>query len=139
MKKFIILIGIILFGINAQAQPATVCMPADIAKQVAQDLIIGDSAQAMLNIAIEELDLTRDKLSYKDSIILNAKLLEINLKTQVGNEQKQKVEIETLYTNCKTEYKALAKKERNARIKSRFKSALGFPIIIALGVLYILK
>ena len=139
MKKLIILIGIILFGINAQAQPATVCMPADVAKQVAQDLVIGDSAKALLNVAMEELDITRDKLSYKDSLILNSKLMEINLKTQLGNEQKQKVEIQSLYSNCKSQYAALAKKERKLRIKNRLKSGFGIPIIIALGVLYILK
>jgi hypothetical protein len=139
MKKLIILIGIILFGINAQAQPATVCMPADVAKQVAQDLVIGDSAKALLNVAMEELDITRDKLSYKDSLILNSKLMEINLKTQLGNEQKQKVEIQSLYSNCKSQYAALAKKERKLRIKNKLKSGFGIPIIIALSVLYILK
>lgn len=139
MKKLIIIIGIILFSINAQAQPDVVCMPADVAKQVARDLVIGDSAKALLNVAMEELNITNDKISYKDSLILNSKLMEINLKTQIGNEQKQKLEVQSLYSNCKNEYTSLAKKERKTRIGSRFKSAFFIPIVIALGILYILK
>ena len=139
MKKLIILIGIILFSINAHAQPDVVCMPADVAKQVARDLVIGDSAKALLNVAMEELNITNDKMSYKDSLILNSKLMEINLKTQIGNEQKQKLEVQSLYSNCKNEYASLAKKERKTRIGSRFKSAFFIPIVIALGILYILK
>ena len=137
--KYLILIGIILFSIKATAQQTTVCMPVEVAKQIAQDLLAGDSVRDMLFFAEEETFLLKEKIAYKDSVILNFKLTEINLKKQIGNEQQQKVEIETLYTNCKTEYKTLAKKERLARIKNRFKSAIGLPIIIALGVLYILK
>jgi len=137
--KYLILIGIILFSIKATAQQTTVCMPVEVAKQIAQDLLAGDSVRDMLFFAEEETFLLKEKIAYKDSVILNFKLTEINLKKQIGNEQILKMEMETLYTNCKTEYNNLAKKERKARIKNSFKSAIGIPIIIALGILYILK
>ncbi len=92
MKQFIILFGIILLSITSKAQTGNdaVCMPVEVAKQVAADLITGDSAKAMLALTEKELDLSKEKLSYKDSLILTAKLKEINLMDQVRNERTQK-------------------------------------------------
>jgi len=135
--KYFILIGIILFSMNVKAQEIT--MPVSVAKQIAQDLLACDSVKDMLFFSEEEVFLLKEKMEYKDSVILNFKTKEINLKNQVTNVELQKIEVEELYTNCKTEYNTLAKKEKLYRIKSKLKSVFGLPIIIALGVLYILK
>jgi hypothetical protein len=124
---------------NVKAQEPTITMPVSVAKQIAQDLLACDSVKDMLFFAEEEVFLLKEKIEYKDSVILNFKLKEINLKNQVSNQESQKVEVEGLYTNCKTEYQALAKKEKTARIKNKLKSIFGIPVIIALGILYILK
>jgi len=142
MKRLLILCAIIFFSLASTAQVTdanTICMPADVAKQVAEDLVVGDSAKAMLDLALEELDITNEKLNYKDSIILNAKLMEINLKNQVSNEQKQKNDYNTLYTNCKSEYTALAKKNKIIKVKRSVTSTLGLIAIGVLTVLYITK
>jgi hypothetical protein len=142
MKRLIILCTIIFFSLVSSAQvtdPNTVCMPADVAKQVAEDLVVGDSAKALLDLALEELDLTNEKLNYKDSIILNSKLMEINLKNQVSNEQKQKTEYNTLYTNCKSEYTTLAKKNKTIKVKHGIISTFQLIAIGVLTVLYITK
>jgi hypothetical protein len=124
MKQFIILFGIILLSITSYAQPAkvsvdtnSVCMPVEVARQVAADLVTGDSAKAMLSLTEFELDLTRQKLSYKDSLILNGKLKEINLMEQVKNEKFQKEYYVSLYQSSEKNYGALEKTFKRYKTK----------------------
>lgn len=124
MKKLIVLIGIILFSIKATAQPPkvavdtnSVCMPVDVARQVAADLVTGDSAKAMLSLTEFELDLTKQKLSYKDSLILNGRLKEINLMEQVKNERFQKEYYTSLYQTSEKNNSALEKTFKRYKAK----------------------
>ena len=146
MKQLIILIGIILLSITSYAQPGkvavdnnAVCMPADVAKQVAQDLIIGDSAKALLSLTEEELSLTKDKLSYKDSIILNGKLKELSLIEQVKNERTQKEYSISMYENVKKEYADLSKKYKKHKAKKTFTDVLFILGLAGLTGVLILK
>jgi hypothetical protein len=128
MKQVIVLIGLILLSITSYAQPDkvvavdenAVCMPAEVARQVAADLITGDSAKALLSLTEEELDLTKEKLSYKDSLILNGKLKEINLSEQVKNEKFQKDYYKVLYETGEKNYAALQKKFKRHKVKKTF-------------------
>ena len=86
MKQLIILFGIILFSINVYSQDTSdaICMPTDVAKQIAEDLIVGDSAKALLVLTEEELTITKEKLSFKEfsnksSIVHETKLKFKNL------------------------------------------------------------
>jgi len=143
MKQLILLIGIILLGIKADAQTthdtASVCMPSEIAKQVAQDLLIGDSAKAMLALTIKELDLTKDKLSYKDSIIFTDKLKELNYIEQVRNEQNQKAGYVALLDNSKKEYAILAKQHKKLKVKKTFTEIILSAGLVTLATLLITK
>jgi hypothetical protein len=103
MKYLILIIGLFLSMMSyAQSSKVavdtnSVCMPVEVARQVAADLVIGDSAKAMLSLTELELDITKQKLSYKDSLILNGRLKEINLLEQVRNEKFQKEYYVSLY------------------------------------------
>lgn len=132
MKKLIILIGIILFGITSKAQtpPDEICMPTEVAKQVAADLITGDSAKALLSVATEEIEIINGKMSYKDSLILNGKLKEINLTEQIKNEKAQKDIYVAKVASVEKQYATLSKKYKNYRSKKIFTDVLFITAII---------
>jgi hypothetical protein len=140
MKNLIILIGIILFGINAQAQPAkTICMPVKVAKQIAEELSICDSTKAVLVLSEKKIVKLKEKIEYKDSMILSYKMIEVNLTTQVENTEKQKKILGEIYIDSKQQYQKLAVKERISRIHNKMKSIIGIPVIIVLAIICIVK
>lgn len=144
MKQLIIVISVILFGLTADAQihsvdTGSICMPTEIAKQVAVDLVRGDSAKAMLALSLDELDLTKQKLNYKDSIIFTAKLKEINLIEQIRNEQGQKNGYISLLDDSKKQYADLAKKFKRYKVRKTFTDILFTGGLIALTGLLIAK
>ena len=143
MKKLIVLIGIILLGITSNAQMShdtgSICMPTAVAKQVAADLIVGDSAKAMLSLTMDELDLTKQKLGYKDSLILTAKLTELNLKEQIRNEQGQKQGYIALLDDSKKQFALLAKEYKRYKVKKKFTDILFTGGLIALTTLLLTK
>lgn len=122
--KYIITLVCVLLSLSSYAQPAkvavdtgSVCMPVEVARQVAADLVTGDSAKAMLSLTEFELDLTKQKLSYKDSLILNGRLKEINLMEQVKNEKFQKEYYVSLYNTSEKNYTQLEKTFKRYKIK----------------------
>jgi len=142
MKQLIILLSVMLFSFSSKAQVSTdnsVCMPVEVAKQVAADLIVGDSAKAMLALTEKELDLSKEKLEYKDSLILTAKLKEINLMDQVRNERTQKEAYVSLYNDAKNQYANLSKTYKRYRTKKTFTDVLFITGITALTGLLIFK
>ena len=144
MKKIILLVSI-LFSIKLEAQTKvsvdtnSVCMPVEIAKQVAADLITGDSAKAILSLTSEELDLTKAKLSYKDSIIVASKIKELNLLDQVRNERLQKEGYITLLDDAKKQYATLSKEYKRYKVKKKLSDILFTGGLIALTGLLIYK
>jgi hypothetical protein len=106
---------------------------------VAADLIVGDSAKAMLALTEKELDLSKEKLEYKDSLILTAKLKEINLMDQVRNERTQKEAYVSLYNDAKNQYANLSKTYKRYRTKKTFTDVLFITGITALTGLLIFK
>ncbi len=71
--KYIITILLTLLSFSSFGQTDTndVCMPYSVAKKIAQDLVVGDSAQELLSAVVEQLELTENKVVLKDSIIDN--------------------------------------------------------------------
>jgi hypothetical protein len=141
MKQLIILFSVMLFSFSSYSQTGSdaVCMPVEVAKQVAADLIVGDSAKAMLALTEKELDLSKEKLEYKDSLILTAKLKEINLMDQVRNERTQKEAYVSLYNDAKNQYANLSKTYKRYRTKKTFTDVLFITGITALTGLLIFK
>ena len=132
MKKLIVLIGIILFSINAKAQKTDeICMPTEVAKQVAADLVTGDSAKALLSLATEEIELINGKMSYKDSLILNGKLKEINLTEQIKNEKAQKDIYAAKTASVEKQYATLSKKYKAFRSRTIFTNVMFIGAILA--------
>jgi hypothetical protein len=142
MKNLLIII-ILLFSITAYAQPApdpnTVCMPTSVAKKIAEDLLIGDSAKASLYNTIEELGITKDKLSYKDSLIVIGKIKELNYNEQIKNEQIQKKAYIALFEESKKQYADLSKQYRRYKVKKTITDFLFTGGIIAVTGAFIYR
>ena len=141
--KYLFIFIFTLASFLSYAQPTkeedAICMPTDVAKQIAQDLITGDSAKAVLNLTLDELDLTKEKLSYKDSIIFNDKLKEINLKEQIRIGDQQISNYKLIYEDSKKQYADLAKKYKRLKGKKTFTNILSIIVIGGLSYLYIIK
>lgn len=140
------LITIILISISAQVSAQTksldtsvVCMPYLIAKQVSEDLLIGDSAQAILELTQQELYTTREKIDYKDSLILSSRLKEINLNEQIKTQKEQVENYKILYNNAKSQYKDESKKLRRQKAKNGTIIGAGVMIIATLTYLFLIK
>ena len=65
----------------------TIKLPYSVAKQVAKDLVSGDSAKAILEVTKEQLTLTESKVVLKDSIISNYVQKGIMYEERIKNEQ----------------------------------------------------
>ena len=112
----------------------TVKLPYLIAKQVAKDLIGGDSAKAILEVTKEQLTLTEQKVVLKDSIISNHMQKGVMYEQRISNEQ-QKFDVQGVYV------KRLEWDNKKLRIKLTLWK-IGFSIGVAtsvLGYLYLTK
>ena len=139
MKKLIIFISI-LVTISAKAQDSSVvCIPAATAKKIVKDLLTGDSAKAVLVSVEKELFFTKEQVNIQKLALDNSKSLITNLGQQVSSEAQQKSNYITMYQLCESQYKDLSKKYKLTKFTSSLKSAIGIPLVIALGILYILK
>lgn len=94
MKKSILLISLLLLSWSSFSQKDTkrdsiVPLKVPIAKLVIKDLLQGDGDKIQVTELNKELDLTRDKVKLKDSVIttLNSKLL--NLETIILTKDEQ--------------------------------------------------
>ena len=114
-------------------------MPAATAKKVAQELIIGDSAKSLLSITEIELGFTKQKLGYKDSIILTGRLIELNLINQLKNEQLQKAGYIALLDDNKKEYDQLATNFKKYKVRKTFTDIMFTTGILLLTWLLIYK
>ena len=140
MKKIIALIVCILLTILVNAQDTSVvCIPTSVARQIVKDLVEGDSAKAVLASVQNELDAANEKIDVQMSDIDNYKRINNLLGQQLNNEVQQKNNYITTYEICQSQYKDLSKKYKLAKFKSSLKSAIGLPVVLLLGVLYILK
>ena len=100
--KNILIILLILLSVTSKAQQIptydslgnvtyyiedTIKLPYSVAKQVAKDLVSGDSAKAVLELTKEQLTLTEQKVTLKDSIISNHVQKGIAYEERIKNEQ----------------------------------------------------
>lgn len=83
---FIILLSLISFIIKAQD---TIKIPTPIARQIAKDLTVCDSAKAVLDLTSKQLVLTEDKVVLKDSIISSFREKCLMYDTMIANEKKK--------------------------------------------------
>jgi hypothetical protein len=82
MKKLIVLVTILSLSLTAFSQQDTTikvkCLPISIFKQIAQDLLKGDSAISQLKLSEQQIIHFENKVLLKDSIINTMKVKEFN-------------------------------------------------------------
>jgi len=110
----------------------TVKLPYSVAKAVAKDLVTGDSAKAVLELTKEQLTLTEQKITLKDSIISNHVQKGIMYEERIKNEQ-AKFDVQGLFV------KDLQKQSKKLKAKLVFTKITLGAIIGGLGYLYITK
>jgi hypothetical protein len=129
--KYILIILISLLPVLAKSQD-TVKIPTPVAKQVAKDLVSGDSAKAILDITKEQLTLTEQKVVLKDSIISNHVQKGIMYEERIKNEQ-LKFDTQGLFV------KQLQKQNKKLKVKLLFTKITLGGVIGGLTYLYITK
>ena len=129
--KYILIILISLLPVLAKSQD-TVKIPTPVAKQIAKDLVSGDSAKAVLEVTKEQLILTEQKVILKDSIIAGHVQKGIMYEERIKNEQ-LKFETQGLWVD------ELRKQNKRLKVKLVFTKITLSGIIGGLTYLYFTK
>jgi len=136
MKKLIALVTILSLSLTAFSQQDTTiktkCLPVTVFKQIAKDLLSGDSAKAELKLANEHITGLESKVSLKDSVITTMQVKESNY-VKIIDAQNQKYGIMESYS------KRLEWDLKKEKVKSKFKSILGTGMIAVLTFFLITK
>lgn len=139
MKNILTALLILLSGmVVAQTSPSsdTIKIPVAVAKQIAIDLTSYDSTKTVLNITQSELDLTKDQLAYKDSLLNNAVNNVAGLSNQLTNQQQQSDAYKQLYTVKKDDFNAVNDKLRKHKALRNFIDITG--VVVLAIVAYII-
>lgn len=130
MKKLIvILVTLITFSSKAQNNKDTVgsiCVPYPIMKNIQTDLLVGDSAVAVLNVTSLEVKELKNKILFQMNEIDNYKLESDNLKTMNENIKKQMSLNESIVKTLKSDYTVLSKAYKRNKVRNTVVEILGF-------------
>jgi len=85
--KYILIVLLGLLSFSTKAQQDTIHLPYSVAKQIIKDLVVCDSAKAILELTKEQLTLTESKVALKDSIISNYIKKDTIYEERIKNEQ----------------------------------------------------
>ena len=136
MKKLIVLVTILSLSLTAFSQQDTTikvkCLPVSVFKQIAQDLLKGDSAIAQLKLSEQQIIHIENKVVLKDSVINTMKVKESNY-IKVIDAQSEKYYVMEKYS------KKLEWDLKKEKVKGKFKSIVGTGIIVVLTFLLITK
>lgn len=140
VKKLILLIGILTLSLQGFSQNVTpsitdtqvVVLPVKVAKEIAKDLLRGDSAIIELKLANSQIKQLEIKSEYQDSIIIYLREKEKNYVTLIDGE-KRKNEI------LNDEIKKTQKELKKVTAKKTFYNLVSGAIIVTLSYLYITK
>lgn len=97
-----------------------ICLPTNVARLVAQDLISGDSVREELQVTKNVLVLTEKKLVYQDSVISGL----VNKNNIYKNQVLLYKSKDTIYNK---QLNLLEKKNKNLKVKNKI--SIGFAII----------
>ena len=119
--KLRILIVLLLLSLTSFSQKDTskICFPYNKAKQIAIDLVRGDSALAELKLTNKLVWQLNEKISTQDSIITLYIAKEQNYTSQINNYDKIIVKKNDVITGLESDVTKLSKK--NNRLKSGLK------------------
>ena len=115
-----ILLLLLAFICNAQKTDTTrdVCIPYPVIKSIQTDLLIGDSAKALLSVSTTETALLKRQVFDQMNAIDNYKASETNLKAQIKNLTEQVSMYKGAYAPLENNFNALSKKYRKNRVKN---------------------
>jgi hypothetical protein len=108
------------------------CFPVHVAKQIAKDLLKGDSAMAELKLVNEQLAKTEEKVSLKDSVISTMVIQKENYITIIDAQDKK-------YTVMENYSKKLEFQLKKEKVKNKFTSILSGAAVLVLGTLLIVR
>jgi hypothetical protein len=108
------------------------CLPISIFKQIAQDLLKGDSAIAQLKLSEQQIIHIENKVVLKDSVINTMKVKELNY-IKVIDTQNEKYNVIEKYS------KKLEWDLKKEKVKGKFKSIIGTGVIAVLTFFLITK
>ena len=138
MKRLIVLTTILSLSLTAFSQTDTnskeklKCFPVHVAKQIAKDLLKGDSAMAELKLVNEQLAKTEEKVSLKDSVISTMVIQKENYITIIDAQDKK-------YTVMENYSKKLEFQLKKEKVKNKFTSILSGAAVLVLGTLLIVR
>ena len=130
------LVTILSLSLTAFSQQDTTikvkCLPISIFKQIAQDLLKGDSAIAQLKLSEQQIIHIENKVVLKDSVINTMKVKELNY-IKVIDTQNEKYNVIEKYS------KKLEWDLKKEKVKGKFKSIIGTGVIAVLTFFLITK
>jgi hypothetical protein len=125
MKKLLLflLFVLLVMGINAQVKKnkdtvGDVCVPYPIMKTIQTDLLVGDSAVAVLNITNVEVRELKNKVLFHMNEAENLRLSVSNLKSINDNLTQQASLHEGIVNTLKQDYNVLSKSFKRNKVKN---------------------
>lgn len=123
MKKLtLIFFSLLLLTLTSNGQikdtTSPVCIPYPIIKSIQTDLLIGDSAKALLSISSTESALLKRQVFDQMNAIDNYKASETNLKAQIKNLSEQVSMHKGSYGALENNFNVLSKKYTKNQVKN---------------------
>ena len=138
--KTLIAIALIVLPSLVKAQRDTIIpMPISVARQIAKDLVVGDSCKEVLVLTKEELKATQEKGEFRDSMYRNVDLRLTNATSQITNLQNQVSGYKSLCIDTKAQYDALATKYKRVKANKTAVEILSVFVVGTLSYLVIRK
>ena len=123
-KSTLIFLSLLLLTLSSNAQikdtTSPVCIPYPVIKSIQTDLLIGDSAKALLSLSTTESILLKRQVFDQKNAIDNYKASDANLKAQIKNLTEQVSMNSGAYRTLENNFNVLSKKYRKNKVKNTF-------------------
>jgi hypothetical protein len=121
-KSTLFLFSLLLLTLTSNGQikdtTSPVCIPYPVIKSIQTDLLIGDSAKALLSVSTSETALLKRQVFDQMNAIDNYKASDANLKAQIKNLTEQVSMHGGAYKTLENNFNVLSKKYRKNQVKN---------------------
>ena len=135
MKKLLLLIPLLIASLPTFSQTVTdtslVVLPEPIARAVIKDILLGDATKKELDATIIKLSLIEQKVSVKDSVILN---LEKQIQNFISADKERKEQLDK-FNKMTTQLETDLKKEKGIKRLYQASSGVLMAAALLLGLL----
>ena len=135
MKKLLLLIPLLLASLPTFSQTVTdtslVVLPEPIARAVIKDILLGDATKKELDATIIKLSLIEQKVSVKDSVILN---LEKQVENLLSADKQREEQLDT-FDKMTNQLHTDLKKEKASKKLFQVSSGVLMAAALLLGLL----